>query len=107
MLVAGLAPWRWLAIAAFAVSGLGIANTVPILFSAAGNQPGMSSGAGMSVVTTMGYSGILAAPSLIGFVGERTGFSPVFIAVAVLLVVVCLMSQLAARAEFSAGEQPT
>ena len=55
----------------------------------------------------MGYSGILAAPSLIGFVGERTGFSPVFIAVAVLLVVVCLMSQLAARAEFSAGDQPT
>ncbi len=107
MLVAGLAPWAWLAIAAFAVSGLGIANTVPILFSAAGNQPGLSSGAGMSVVTTMGYSGILAAPSLIGFVGERTGFAPIFIAVAALLVAVCLMSQLAARAEFSAGDQPT
>ena len=35
MLVAGLSPWPWLAIAAFAVAGLGIANTVPILFSAA------------------------------------------------------------------------
>ena len=31
----------------------------------------------MSVVTTMGYSGILVAPSLIGFVGERTGFAPI------------------------------
>ena len=78
MLVAGLAPSPWLAIAAFAVSGLGIANMVPILFSAAGNQPGVSPGAGMSVVTTMGYSGILVAPSIIGFVGERTGFAPVY-----------------------------
>ena len=40
-------------------------------FRPAGNQPGVSSGAGMSVVTTMGYSGILVAPSLIGFVGEQ------------------------------------
>ena len=101
MLVAGLSPWPWLAIGAFAVSGLGIANMVPILFSAAGNQPGVSSGAGMSVVTTMGYSGILVAPSVIGFVGERTGFSPVFIAVAVLLVIVFLMSGLTRAADFS------
>ena len=42
MLVAGLSPSPWLAIAAFAISGLGIANMVPILFSAAGNQPGVS-----------------------------------------------------------------
>lgn len=102
MLVAGLSPWPWLAIAAFAVSGLGIANMVPILFSAAGNQPGINPGAGMSVVTTMGYSGILAAPSIIGFVGERTGFSPVYIAIALLLALVFLASNLARAADFSA-----
>ncbi len=100
MLLAGLAPSPWVAIAAFALCGLGIANVVPILFSAAGNQPGTTPGAGMSVVTLMGYSGILVAPSAIGFVGGRVGFSPVFIAVASLLVVVCLMSRLAAAAEF-------
>jgi predicted MFS family arabinose efflux permease len=104
MLVAGLSPMPWLAIGAFAVSGLGIANMVPILFSAAGNQPGTSSGAGMSVVTTMGYSGILAAPSLIGFVGERTGFSPVFVAVAALLAAVFLLAGLTRAADFSADQ---
>jgi predicted MFS family arabinose efflux permease len=104
MLVAGLAPWPWLAIAAFAVSGLGIANMVPILFSAAGNQPGVQPGAGMSVVTTMGYSGILVAPSVIGFVGEKTGFAPVFVAVAVLLVAVFLMAGLTRRADFSTDQ---
>lgn len=105
MLVAGLsaiiAPWPWLAIAAFAVAGLGIANTVPILFSAAGNQAGVSPGAGVSVVTTMGYSGILAAPSIIGFVGERTGFAPIFIAIAVILALISLLSSLTRTADFS------
>lgn len=101
MLVAGLSPWPWLVIAAFAVTGLGIANMVPIAFSAGGNQPGMASGTGMSVVTTIGYCGILMAPSAIGFVAEHTGFSPVFIALSGLLVVVCLMSELARTADFA------
>ena len=101
MLVAGLAPEAWLAIAAFALAGLGIANMVPIAFSAAGNQPGMSPGAGLSTVTVMGYSGILVAPSAIGFVGERTGFAPVYLAVAFLLVIVCLMAGLARTADLN------
>lgn len=102
MLTAGFAPSAPVAIAAFAFCGLGIANMVPIAFSAAGNQKGMSPGAGMSVVTTMGYSGILMAPSAIGFIGERTGFAPVFVAVSGLLIVVFLMAGLARSADFVA-----
>ena len=37
-------------------------------------QPGI----GLSVATFMGYSGMLFAPSLIGFVAEHTGFSIIF-----------------------------
>lgn len=99
MLVAGLSPWPWLAVIAFSLSGLGVANMVPILFSAAGNQPGMASGVGMSVVTTMGYSGILVAPSIIGFVGGEVGFSPIYVAVAALLLLVTFMSGYARTAD--------
>lgn len=99
MLVAGLAPNAWVAIAAFAFSGLGLANMVPIAFSAAGNQKGIPSGVSLSVVTLMGYSGILVAPSGIGFVGGHLGFGPVFVALALLLVVVFLMSGLAKAAD--------
>ncbi len=100
MLVAGLSPYPWLAIAAFAFCGLGTANMVPIAFSAAGNQSGLSSGAGLSVVSTMGYCGILVAPSGIGFLAEHTGFGPVFVMLSGLLVVVFLMAGLAHRADF-------
>jgi len=102
MLVAGFSSSPWLAIAAFAVCGLGIANMVPILFSAAGNQPGLSPGAGMSVVTTMGYSGILVAPSVIGFIGEKTGFAPIYVGISVLLIIVVLGAGLTRTADFEA-----
>ena len=101
MMVAALSPWPSLAIAAFAFCGLGIANMVPIAFSAGGNQPGMASGTGMSVVTTIGYSGILMAPSAIGFAAEHIGFSPVFMVLSAVLVIVCLMAGLAHTADFA------
>ncbi|MCR4266801.1 MFS transporter [Nitratireductor sp. ZSWI3] len=99
MLGAGLAPSPLAATLAFALAGLGIANMVPIVFSAAGNQPGLSPGAGMSVATTIGYSGMLVAPSLVGFVAERTGFAPIFIAFAVMLAVVLSMANLVRSAD--------
>ncbi len=105
MLAAALAPTPFLVIAAFAVCGLAVANTVPIVFSAAGNLPGLSSGAGMSVATTMGYAGILFAPSSIGFVAEATGFAPVFMALAGLLLVVAVLAGLAKSADFDHGAE--
>ena len=75
VLGAALAPDPWWAIAAFALAGVGIANTVPIAFSAAGAQPGLSPGAGISIVTMMGYTGIIAAPSVIGFVAQTRWLS--------------------------------
>lgn len=100
LLAGGLSPEPWMAVAAFAFCGLGIANMVPIVFSAAGNQKDLSPGAGMAVVTTMGYSGILMAPSAIGFVAESIGFAPVFITLSGLLLVVFLMAPLAKGADF-------
>lgn len=106
MLAAALAPSAILVIVCFAVCGLAVANTVPIVFSAAGNLAGVSSGAGMSVATTMGYAGILFAPGSIGIVAEHSGFAPVFMAMAGLLFVVALMAGLARTADFVKSEPP-
>lgn len=99
MFCAAMATQPVLVIIAFAVCGLAVANTVPIVFSASGNLPGIDSGTGVSVVSTMGYSGILVAPSLIGFVAERTGFVFIFASIAFVFAIVFVMSGLARPAD--------
>lgn len=101
--VAGLAGSAGVAIAGFALAGIGIANMVPIAFSAAGNMPGLAAGMGLSVVTMMGYSGILLAPGLIGWLAERIGLGPIYVGLALLLVVPLALSHLARSADFDAG----
>ena len=106
MFCAAMATHPVLVIIAFAVCGLAVANTVPIVFSASGNLPGISSGTGVSVVSTMGYSGILVAPSLIGFVAERTGFVFVFAAIACVFGVIFVMAGMARSADVDKASEP-
>jgi fucose permease len=88
-----------LAILGFAIAGIGVANLVPIAFSAAGNLPGYAPGVAISVVTFMGYSGILFMPSLIGFVAQHTGFAIIFLALAAVQIAVFLFAGVARHAD--------
>jgi MFS family permease len=99
MLGAAVAPTDWLVIACFAFSGLGIANMVPIVLSAAGNHPGASSGSGIAAVTMMGYSGILIAPSAIGFAAEHVGYRMTYGVLALLLIAVAALAARVAAAD--------
>jgi MFS family permease len=94
-----LAPYDWVAIASFAVAGLGVANMVPIMFSAAGNHPNLPSASAISIVTMVGYCGILVAPSSIGFLAEHLGFRPTYAGLSLLLVLVALVAARAADAD--------
>lgn len=95
----GLAPTAPLAIIGFSVAGLGVANMVPILFSSAGNRPGLPPGVGISTVTMVGYAGILIAPSTIGFVAEYVGFRSTYLALAAILGIVAVMAGRVAAAD--------
>lgn len=81
-----LAPSVWVALTALALCGLGAANVIPVIFSAAGQASAADGGRAMSRVLTMGYAGILIGPALIGFVAEawslRVSLALVTIAVA-------------------------
>lgn len=99
LLIAAVSPTAPLAIAGFVLAGLGVANMVPILFSAAGNYPGHAAGAAISTVTMVGYAGILVAPSSIGFLAEHAGFRPTFAGLSLLLLVVTALAARAAVAD--------
>lgn len=83
-LIAGLWPTLIGTIIGFAIAGLGLANIVPIAFAAADRVPGIPRGIGISIATFCGYSGILVAPPLIGFVAEEVSYSLIFACVAIL-----------------------
>jgi MFS family permease len=98
-----LAPYDWVAIISFAVAGLGVANMVPILFSAAGNHPHLPAASAISIVTMVGYCGILVAPASIGFLAEHLGYRPTYAGLALILVLVALLAERAADADARKG----
>lgn len=103
MLIAAFASSPVLVIVGFALCGVGISNMVPIAFSMAGNMPGIAPGVGLSIATTMGYSGMLVAPSAIGLIAEHSGFSIIFATLPLLLLVVLAFSGLARFADQDHG----
>jgi MFS family permease len=63
------------AIAAFAIAGLGVACVFPVVLSTAGGVEDGRGGPAVAFVSTIGYSGFLAGPPLIGAIADRTALS--------------------------------
>ncbi len=64
-----LSPNAAAASASFALVGVGVANTIPVLFSAAGRN----GAAGVAMMATAGYGAVMGTPPLIGFVSNAVG----------------------------------
>ena len=60
------------ALAGLALVGAGVANGVPLLFSAAGGGGAETSGPSIAAVSSMGSLGFLVGPPFIGFLAEAT-----------------------------------
>jgi predicted MFS family arabinose efflux permease len=90
-------PAAGVALAGFALVGLGASNIVPVLFSAAGRQTAMPAPLAIAAVTTTGYAGILAGPAGIGLVAQRIGLPGAFWLLAGLMILVTLASRRVVR----------
>lgn len=90
-----LSPWA--TITGFFLIGLGLATIVPIAFSTAGNMPGVKPGVGISMVTTIGYSGFLFGPPIIGFLADWQGLRMAMGFIAVLFLIMTFLSLNLAR----------
>ncbi|SMC35292.1 MFS transporter [Sporomusa malonica] len=86
----------WIAsLIGFGLVGLGASNIVPVLYSVLGRQKVMPANLAVSAVTTLGYSGILAGPALIGFIAHTTSLSFAFLCVAAMLLIVAVSARVA------------
>ncbi|HEY4110831.1 MFS transporter [Puia sp.] len=61
------------ALLGFFLAGAGLSNVVPLIYSLAGNIPGIDPTAGIAVASTIGYSGFFVGPPVIGYLGDAFG----------------------------------
>lgn len=82
-------------LAGFWAMGIGLAPIIPLIFSAAGRTPGMEAGPALAVTTTIGYSGFLLGPPLIGFIAQDYGLRPALGVIVIACLAVALLASFA------------
>lgn len=90
LVIAVLSPWVVGALVGFVLLGLGAANIVPVFFSQAGRLPGISPTVSLPAITTMGYTGMLAGPALLGFIAQYSSLTIALSCLVPLLLFVAL-----------------
>jgi MFS family permease len=75
-----------------ALVGLGIANIIPVLFSAATRADKTEPGTALAAVATIGYGGFLSGPPLIGITAEAAGLPVALGLVSAACVLVALLA---------------
>jgi MFS family permease len=78
----------WAAIVGFSLTGLGFSCIVPILYSAAANEPGYTAESAIAVVSTISFTGFFIGPPIIGFISEQYGLSLALILVVGLSIMI-------------------
>lgn len=70
----------------FVLMGIGLANIVPTIYSLTKYQTDMPINAAVTAITSMGYTGVILGPAVLGFVAHGFGITQVFYLLAILLV---------------------
>jgi len=84
-------PEPYISITGFFVVGLGLSSIVPIAYSIAGNTKDLPSGVGLAMVTTVGYSGFLFGPPIIGFIADWQTLRTALLLVVLLFTTMTLL----------------
>jgi predicted MFS family arabinose efflux permease len=93
------------AVIGFALCGLGIANAVPLLFSAAGRlEPPSPS---LAAAFTLGYTGFIAGPPLIGILADQVGLPTTLSLLLLAAVAVSAFGGRATASKPAEGALPT
>ena len=92
LLTAVAFPYLWPAIAGFMLVGAGVSSVVPMIYSSAGKTTIMSPGVALTAVSTIGFSGFLIGPPLIGFIAGIATLRASFLLIACMGMCVAIIS---------------
>jgi len=95
MIAAALSPVLPLALAGFALAGLGVANAFPTAMARVGILAGPH---GVATASTLGYAGFLLGPPAIGFLAGAVSLRVALTTVSLLAVVAVALARAASRA---------
>ena len=87
MVIVLVSPWPALCLFGYALMGIGLAPIVPILFSRAGNTPGITPGKASALVSFMGYSGVLVFPPSLGWLAHNMGLGTALLVIPLLCAI--------------------
>lgn len=82
----------YLAIAGFALGGLGFSVMIPEVFRIGGNVKGVDSSQGIAFIAGTGYAGFLCAPPILGFLAETSSLRASFIALLCSALVILVIT---------------
>jgi len=82
----------FMVIAGLFIVGIGLSAIVPIAYSIAGHTKDLPPGVGLAMVTTVGYSGFLFGPPIIGFIAQWENLRVALGFVAILFLVMTFLS---------------
>ena len=92
LLTAVAFPYMWPAIVGFMLVGAGVSSVVPMIYSSAGKTTIMSPGVALTAVSTIGFSGFLIGPPLIGFIAGIATLRASFLLIACMGMCVAIIS---------------
>jgi MFS family permease len=73
LILATTLPYPVTAIIGFGLVGFGVATVIPIVYSLSAKSSTMHTSAALAAVSTVGFSGFLVGPPMIGFIAHQTG----------------------------------
>jgi len=77
--------WQW-ALVGYVLIGAGCAHIFPTLFTWAGQQKTMPESLAIPAISTFGYTGVLAGPTLIGLIADATSLIIAFVVTAIAML---------------------
>jgi MFS family permease len=90
-------------IVGFALVGLGVSSVIPIVYMIAGKSKTMAPAAALATVSTIGFTGFLIGPPVIGLIAHETSLRVALVLVILLGIVIVFFAGTAVKKNTSGG----